>query len=90
MSTHDKNDLVKFIASHGIENKVAYYYKIQNGEGWYSLIYGLYPMCSKAREGLKQLPDNLNVSSPWIQGIASVQTSINNTSLNALNIRRVE
>jgi septal ring-binding cell division protein DamX len=72
----DKQYLIRFARTHGIENRVAYYHKIHKGRDWYSLIYGLYSGLSKAMEDVKSLPDELNFSSPWVQRIGSIQNKI--------------
>ena len=76
MSSRNKEAIIHYVNTHGIEDKVAYYYKIHNGKGWYSLMYGIYPGWSKAMADLKQFPDELNISSPWIQRIGNIQDKI--------------
>jgi succinoglycan biosynthesis transport protein ExoP len=86
----DRQSLLRFARTHGIENKVACYHKFHKGIDWYSLIYGLYPKCAVAREELKNLPDELLKSSPWILSVADIQKSINTKNPDPLNTRRVD
>lgn len=81
LSTDNKEDILRFVLNHGIENNTAGYQKQYKGERWYSLIYGIYPECSDAREDLKNLPDELRQSSPWIQKIGNIQKKIHEKTL---------
>lgn len=78
----DKQLLLKFARSHALGDNVAYYHKYYKGRDWYALIYGLYPGWSKAMEALKNLPESLYKSSPWVRRISSIQKSINMKGLN--------
>lgn len=90
VSVGDKEELMQFARAHGIENMAACYHKLYNGRSWYSLIYGVYSGHSKAVNSLKHLPDQLNISSPWIQKIGSIQDIINKRNSDSVKAIRVD
>ena len=61
-------------------NKLAYYQTSYKGKDWYPLVYGVYASQKEAASAMKQLPANIQKTSPWIRKMSSVQRAIRKRS----------
>jgi len=60
-----------------LQNKnVAYYKTAYKGQQWYPLLYGVYPTKAKAADAVKELPDRVQKSIPWIRKLSAVQKEV--------------
>jgi len=82
ISTAKDETLPRFITSNKLDDRVAYYRKQVNGKTWHALIYGVYPSATEARAALAELPESLQRSKPWVQGIKAIQQAIEDFSNN--------
>jgi len=67
--------LLNFIKVHKLlqHQNVAYYKTQYKGQQWYPLLYGVYPTKSEAADAVKELPDEVQKSIPWIRKILAIQ-----------------
>ena len=70
--------LLNFIKVHKLlqTQNVAYYKTVYKGQQWYPLLYGVYPTKSEAAEAVKELPDKVQESIPWIRKILAIQKEV--------------
>ena len=70
--------LLDFIKQHQLLQKksVAYYKTVYKGKHWYPLLYGVYPNKSEAADAVKELPDKVQKSIPWIRKVSVVQKEV--------------
>ena len=70
--------LLDFIKVHKLlqDQNVAYYKTIYKGQQWYPLLYGVYPTKSEAADAVKELPDEVQKSIPWIRKIIAIQKEV--------------
>ena len=70
--------LLDFIKRHQLLQKksVAYYKTVYKGKQWYPLLYGVYPNRSEAADAVKELPDKVQKSIPWIRKVSVVQKEV--------------
>jgi len=70
--------LLNFIKANKLLQKqnVAYYKTVYKGQQWYPLLYGVYPTKSEAADAVKELPDKVQKSIPWIRKIIAIQKEV--------------
>ncbi|MGD9301105.1 MAG: SPOR domain-containing protein [Desulfobacterales bacterium] len=70
--------LLNFIKTHKLllKQNVAYYKTVYRGQQWYPLLYGVYPTKSEAANAVKELPDKVQKSIPWIRKISAIQKEV--------------
>ena len=70
--------LLNFIKKHKLllKQNVAYYKTVYKGQQWYPLLYGVYPSKSEATDAVKELPDEVQKSIPWIRKISAIQKEV--------------
>jgi len=70
--------LLDFIKVHKLlqNQNVAYYKTVYKGQQWYPLLYGVYPTKSEAADAVKELPDKVQKSIPWIRKILVIQKEV--------------
>jgi len=70
--------LLDFINRYQLLQKknMAYYKTAYKGKQWYPLLYGVYPTKSEAAEAVKELPDKVQKSIPWIRNLSAVQKEV--------------
>ena len=78
LGVRNEESLLNFIKVHKLLQKqnVAYYKTAYRGKQWYPLLYGVYPTKSEAAEAVKELPDKVQKSIPWIRKISAVQNEV--------------
>lgn len=65
-----------YIVQHSLQRKVAYFYEVKDGTGFYKLVYGVYPTKEDANRARNALPGNMTKDRPWLRDMASIQTAI--------------
>lgn len=70
--------LLNFIKVHNLlqNQNVAYYKTVYKGQQWYPLLYGVYPTKSEAADAVKELPDKVQKSIPWVRKILAIQKEV--------------
>ena len=70
--------LLDFIKRYKLLQKknVAYYKTAYRGQQWYPLLYGVYPTKAEAADAVKELPDKVQKSIPWIRKLSAVQNEV--------------
>ena len=70
--------LLNFIKAHKLlqNQNLAYYKTVYKGKQWYPLLYGVYPIKSEAADAVKELPDKVQKSIPWIRKISAIQKEV--------------
>lgn len=67
----------KFITQHRLpEDELAYYFSLNRGKDWHSLVFGYYPSRSQAEGAASELARQLPGVKPWIRSIKSIQDDI--------------
>ena len=70
--------ILDFIKVHKLlaNQNVAYYKTKYKGKKWYPLLYGIYPTKSEAKSAIKELPEKVQKSIPWVRKISAVQNEV--------------
>ena len=78
LGVRNEESLLDFIKRHKLLQKknVAYYKTAYKGQQWYPLLYGVYPTKSDAAVAVKELPDKVQKSIPWIRKLSAVQKEV--------------
>ena len=78
LGVRNEESLLAFIKRHQLLQikNVAYYKTAYKGKQWYPLLYGVYPTKSDAAEAVKELPDKVQKSIPWIRKVSVVQKEV--------------
>ena len=67
------NNAKRFVKNHKIEDKTFTVAFIKNGKNYYKVMYGLYKNKQEAKKAVKDLPKNLAVNRPTIEGVGRKQ-----------------
>lgn len=78
LGVRNEEYLLDFIKRHQLLQKksVAYYKTVYKGKQWYPLLFGVYPTKSEAADAVRELPDTVQKSIPWIRKVSSVQREV--------------
>ena len=78
LGVRSEQSLLNFIKVHQLlqNQNVAYYKTVYKSKQWYPLLYGVYPTKSEATEAVRELPDKIQKSIPWIRKIAAIQNEV--------------
>lgn len=78
LGVRNERSLLSFVTENKLLQKedVAYYKTVYKGQDWYPLLYGVYPTVGDARSAVKELPDKIRASTPWIRKMAAIQKTI--------------
>ena len=78
LGVRNEESLLNFIKVHKLlqNQNVAYYKTVYKGKQWYPLLYGVYPSKSEAAAAVKELPDKIQQSVPWIRKLSAVQREV--------------
>ncbi len=76
LGVQSEKALIKFIETYQFAGQVAYYKTRFQKADWYPLLYGVYPNIQEAATIIKELPPQLQKSSPWIRRISTVHAAI--------------
>lgn len=66
----------KYIETHRLQGKVAYFQTVRQGQPWFSLVYGVYPDRKAAVAAIAALPPGLERKSVWLRRMGSVHEAI--------------
>ena len=74
---YQESTVLNFISTHKLpESELAYYYSLNRGKGWHSLLFGSYPNRDQAMGAATELRKHLKNIKPWIRSFKSVQGDI--------------
>jgi DamX protein len=74
---YQESTVVNFIAKQPLpSSELAYYYSLNRGKDWHSLIFGSYPNRDQAMGAAVELSKHLKHVKPWIRPFKSVQDDI--------------
>lgn len=78
LGVRNEESLLNFIKVHKLlqNQNVAYYKTVYKGKQWYPLLYGVYQTKSEAAAAVKELPDKIQKSVPWIRKMSAVQREV--------------
>jgi len=78
LGVRNEESLLDFIKANKLLQKknVAYFKTVYKGKQWYPLLYGVYPTKSEAKSAVKELPDKVQKSIPWIRKMSAVQKEV--------------
>ena len=78
LGVRNEESLLNFIKVHKLlqNQNVAYYKTLYRGKQWFPLLYGVYPTKSEAAAAVKELPDKIQKSVPWIRKMSAVQKEV--------------
>jgi DamX protein len=78
LGVRNEESLLNFIKAHKLlqNQNLAYYKTVYKGKQWYPLLYGVYPIKSEAADAVKELPDKVQKSIPWIRKISAIQKEV--------------
>jgi DamX protein len=76
LGTHELINLQNFTKQYSHITELAMFKTTYRNKDWYVLVYGIYSSRSEAQTALKQMPEELKNTKPWIRSIASVQELI--------------
>ena len=78
LGVRNEESLLNFIKAHKLlqNQNVAYYKTVYKGKQWYPLLYGVYQTKSEAAAAVKELPDKIQKSVPWIRKMSAVQREV--------------
>ena len=78
LGVRNEESILNFIKVHKLlqNQNVAYYKTVYKGKQWYPLLYGVYQTKSKAAAAVKELPDKIQKSVPWIRKMSAVQREV--------------
>jgi len=82
LGVRNEKSLLNFIKVHKLlqNQNVAYYKTVYKRKQWYPLLYGVYPTKSEAADAVRELPDKIQKSIPWIRKIAAIQNEVQTAS----------
>jgi len=75
-SSLDEVAIIRLIRKQGIERQAAYYSTRQNGNKWYSLLYGNFANHSAAYKAMRRLPRALRRDSPRIRSFREIHSQL--------------
>ena len=74
---YQESTVLTFIARKNLpRSELAYYYSLNRGKGWHSLLFGSYPNRDQAKGAAVELGKQLKHIKPWIRTFKSVQGDI--------------
>ena len=74
---YQKTTALNFIASHKLpDTELAYFYSLNRGKAWHSLLFGSYSNRDQAEGAAAELHKHLPHLKPWIRSFKSVQGDI--------------
>lgn len=78
LGVRNEESLLDFIKAYKLlqNQNVAYYQTVYKGKQWYPLLYGVYPTKSAAADAVKELPEKIQKSIPWIRKISAIQKEV--------------
>jgi DamX protein len=78
LGVRNEESLLNFVKVHKLllNQNVAYYKTVYKGKQWYPLLYGVYPTKSEAADAVKELPDKVQKSIPWIRKMSAVHKEV--------------
>jgi DamX protein len=78
LGVRNEESLLNFVKEHKLllNQNVAYYKTTYKGKQWYPLLYGVYPTKSEAAEAVKELPEKIQKSIPWLRKMSAVQQEV--------------
>ena len=78
LGVRNEESLLNFVKEHKLLQKqnVAYYQTVYKGQQWYPLLYGVYPTKSEAAAAVKELPDKVQKSIPWLRRMSAIQKEV--------------
>jgi DamX protein len=78
LGVRNEESLLEFVKVHKLlqSQNVAYYQTVYKGKRWYPLLYGVYPTKSAAAEAIKELPEKVQKSIPWIRQLSAIQKEV--------------
>jgi len=76
LGVRSEEALIKFAEDYQFEGQFAYYKTRFQKADWYPLLYGVYPNIEEAATTLKELPPQVQKSSPWIRRLSTVHLAI--------------
>ena len=78
LGVRNEESLLNFIKAYKLlqNQNVAYYQTVYKGKQWYPLLYGVYPTKSEAADAVKELPEKVQKSIPWIRKISAIQKEV--------------
>ena len=78
LGVRNEESLLNFVKEHKLllNQNVAYYKTTYKGKQWYPLLYGVYPTKSEAAEAVKELPEKVQKSIPWLRKMSAVQKEV--------------
>lgn len=78
LGVRNEASLLNFIKVHKLLQKqnVAYYKTVYKQKQWYPLLYGVYPTKSEAADAVKELPEKIQKSIPWIRRMAAIHKEV--------------
>lgn len=84
MGSRDREGLDELIARHDLKN-ASYYRTRLKGKDWYVLVYGHFKTPAAAMTALRQLPQEIQGTKPWVRSLASVHAAIQTKTRLAVN-----
>lgn len=72
---NDKS-IQKFIRKYKLRDKAIYFHTNHNKRNWYALIYGSYNNRGEALQAIKELPSELQKTSPWARSFSSIHKDL--------------
>ena len=76
LGVQSEEALLKFVEAYQFKDQFAYYKTRFQKADWYPLLYGVYPNRKEAATILKELPPQVQKSSPWIRRLSTVHLAI--------------
>jgi septal ring-binding cell division protein DamX len=78
LGVRNEESLLNFVKVHKLllNQNVAYYKTVYKGKQWYPLLYGVYPTKSEAADAVRELPDKVQKSIPWIRKMSAIQKEV--------------
>ena len=78
LGVRNEESLLNFIKAYKLlqNQNVAYYQTVYKGKQWYPLLYGVYQTKSEAADAVKELPEKVQKSIPWIRKISAIQKEV--------------
>jgi len=76
LGVQSEEALLKFVEAYQFEGQFAYYKTRFKKADWYPLLYGVFPNRGEAATILKELPPQIQKSSPWIRRLSTVHLAI--------------
>ena len=75
-SRRDEEGAREFLASHDIGDRGGYFRVVNDGQRWFSMVYGDFDSHAAAEKAGAQLPRRFKVSKPWIRNFGAIQKLI--------------